>query len=228
MIKPKKTDINPSGWMTTFGDLIMLLLTFFVLLLTMKAMNKKVTEEMFQHFITKDEVITENIVYGPGAISTPTGIVNSKRTFISSSAILKKTLKNDYSNFRKVAGVRETSAGVLITMDSENLFASGSAKLSPSGIISLNTVGHLLEKVSNDIIIMGHTDNIRISGNKYSSNWELSCHRALSVLNYYTNKFGIEKKTIAAGGFGESKPIAPNNNTQNRAKNRRVEILLKN
>ena len=76
------------------------------------------------------------------------------------------------------------------------------------------------------ISIEGHTDNLPIHSERYPSNWELSTSRAVNVLRYFIEKGGISQKRISAVGMGEFQPIAENDTPENRAKNRRVEIVL--
>lgn len=227
MSENKKDEVDPNAWMVTFGDLIMLLLTFFVLLLTMKSMDKNDTEAMFENFINADESQWDFSYIKEDDRKILDDAIGKKKTFLSSSAMLKKTLKTDYYNFRKHFKVSEDERGIVVTVDSEYLFNSGKASIRQAGFNKLDIVGELLKVVSNDIIILGHTDNIPLRGGEYSSNWDLSCFRALSVFYYLTDEFGINAGQMAVGGYGASKPIAPNNNRKNRAKNRRIEIVIR-
>ena len=85
----------------------------------------------------------------------------------------------------------------------------------------------MLSTVKNDILIMGHTDNIPIRSAHYRSNWELSLYRALNVQKYFVEKKGILPARFGIGGYGDTRPQLPNNTVENRAKNRRVEIILR-
>jgi len=80
---------------------------------------------------------------------------------------------------------------------------------------------------NNVLIIEGHTDNIPIATSQFASNWELSTARATTVVKYLIQKHGIPPEKIAAIGYGEHKPIKPNDTDENRAKNRRVVFLIK-
>ncbi len=227
MSDDKSKDIDPNAWMVTFGDLIMLLLTFFVLLLTMKSMDRKQTEEMFENFINAEETEwdfgfrkTDDQFIVPDA-------VGKKKTFISSSAMLKKTLKKDYYNFRKNFQLSEDSRGIVVTIDSENLFDTGKAVIKKSGFVKLNIVGDMLKNVANDVLILGHTDNVPLRSGAFRSNWDLSCYRALNVFSYFVEEFGLPVRHMAPGGYGATRPLLPNNSPLNRSKNRRIEIILK-
>lgn len=227
MSEKRSDEVDPNAWMVTFGDLIMLLLTFFVLLLTMKSMDKNDTEEMFQNFINAEDTHWDFSYKQADKRRINPDALGERKTFISSSAMLKKTLKKDYYNFRKNFKVSEDHRGIVVTVDSENLFNSGKAAIRKTGIEKLDIVGELLKNVTNDIIILGHTDNIPLKGGKFRSNWDLSCYRALNVFYYFTEEFGLDSDKVAPGGYGASKPLVPNDNKKNRSKNRRIEIVLR-
>ena len=80
------------------------------------------------------------------------------------------------------------------------------------------------------ILVEGHTDSIPVTGdlqNIYPSNWELSVARAANTVNYLENQGGIDPTRLSATGFGQQRPVAPNNTRAGRALNRRVEIVVK-
>ena len=105
------------------------------------------------------------------------------------------------------------------------LFNLGSANLNPNIFELLDLAIDVTKGWPNSIRIEGHTDNIPINTDKYPSNWELSSARALSVLKYFIGN-GISPEKISATGYGEYRPLVPNNTVENRAKNRRVEIFI--
>lgn len=216
---------DPNAWMVTFGDLIMLLLTFFVMLLTMKTMDKQDTQQMFEYFIEAEGAME---ISGYKAVPhTPDGLQPRRQVrYVTSSAMLQKTLKANAQNFRKYYEVHEDQRGVVVTLDSEHLFDSGLAAIRPEGLPVLNLVGHLLNQVSNTVLILGHTDNLPLRSGPYRSNWDLSAYRALSVFEYLTAEYGLSPDALAPGGYGDTRPIVPNTSGENRAKNRRVEFIL--
>lgn len=224
MMRPGKRGTDPNAWMVTFGDLLMLMLTFFVFLLAMKSMDHITPEKIFDYFLEVGkggEVTAEDSPEN----SMPEKNADRKKHFILTSAMLRKTLKKDYANFRKRFGIYEDGRGVIITLDSESLFDPGKAVIRKEKMALLERVGDLFSHISNDIVILGHTDNTPLGGGR--SNWELSFYRALSVFNYLTGVYGLEPSRIATGGCGDVRPLAPNTDQVNRARNRRVEFLLR-
>ena len=93
----------------------------------------------------------------------------------------------------------------------------------------LDKVGVILDRYASSVIeIEGHTDNVPMSGAKYSNNDELSSGRALSVFNYFVENTTLEPVNMKHAGRGEYVPIADNSTPEGRAKNRRVEIRIYN
>jgi len=110
------------------------------------------------------------------------------------------------------------------------LFDSGRADIKTTGQQVLSRIGDILKKVQDkDIRIEGHTDNVPIGGalaQRYPSNWELSTARATVVVRFLQEKAGIDPKRLIAAGYGEQRPVSPNDSDVNRAANRRIEIAL--
>lgn len=110
------------------------------------------------------------------------------------------------------------------------LFDSGRAEVKTSGKKVLDRVGAVLKGAQDkQIVVEGHTDNVPIGGSlkeKFPSNWELSAARALNVVHYLQEKVGIGPERLAAIGYGEYRPVAPNDAEASRQKNRRIEIVL--
>jgi len=117
--------------------------------------------------------------------------------------------------------------GLVITFVAEVLFDSGKAKLRKDSLPVLSKVGRILnEEVSNhDIGVEGHTDDQAIKHSKWKSNWELSAYRALSVL-HHLEESGVDPARLSAVGYGEYKPVVPNDTKSNKQLNRRVEIVV--
>ncbi|MBD3169325.1 MAG: OmpA family protein, partial [candidate division Zixibacteria bacterium] len=84
----------------------------------------------------------------------------------------------------------------------------------------------ILTKIPNDIRIEGHTDNIPINTPEFPSNWELSTARATTVLRFLVESCGINPDKVSALGYGEHRPIGPNDTIENRRKNRRTDIVV--
>ena len=135
----------------------------------------------------------------------------------------------DENNMNKEIDVDFTSQYVQLTLKGALLFDSGSTLLKEEAKPVIDQVGAILESYATGTIeIEGHTDNVPMSGTKYSNNDELSDGRALSVFNYLVSTTSLDPANIKHSGRGEYVPIADNATPEGRAKNRRVEIKIYN
>jgi len=220
-------------WLATFGDLMSLLLCFFVLLLSMSTMDAKKVKEAIGSLA--------------GALSVLEGGTQTEisRERIQKATPIKKNeetadavnrLSSAIAEFKEfTAGgkgpsitLEEGEEGFFIRLPADITFAPGSAKIVNSDTllflkrIALIIKGYLPKNV--EIQIRGHTDNIPPPPTSiYADNWELSAARALSVLKILIN-YGVSPKRLSAAAYGEYHPIASNSTPEGRAKNRRVEI----
>ncbi len=120
----------------------------------------------------------------------------------------------------------DRSAGrVAIRLKSLLLFRKGRSNLEPRARKVLNGISNLLQKITRNLRIEGHTDNVPIRNSRLASNWELSTARAISVVQYL-EKRGVARSRISAAGYGEYHPIILNDSAEHRSMNRRVEIVV--
>ncbi|WP_199722951.1 OmpA family protein [Pusillimonas sp. NJUB218] len=114
---------------------------------------------------------------------------------------------------------------VSFRINSEILFSSGQAELSRDGLAVLQRLIKVLKESPHKVTIEGHTDAIPIRSARFPSNWELSSARAGSVVRYFEAN-GIVSTRLRAIGYADTKPLATNDTPENRALNRRVELLM--
>jgi len=126
--------------------------------------------------------------------------------------------------------IRRMQDRLSVNLVEQVLFDSGRADLKSRGIEVLTKVGEHLQKIEGKRIqIEGHTDNDPIGGRlkeTYPTNWELSASRALAVVHFFQDKVGIDGMNLSAAGYGEYQPISPNDTSDEKAANRRIEIVL--
>jgi len=117
---------------------------------------------------------------------------------------------------------------VYVSISEKLLFASGSTTVDPKGVEALKTLAKVLESNTEiNITIEGHTDNVPLrSSNTMKDNWDLSVLRANAVLRIILAHGNIDASRLTAAGRGEFMPVAPNDTPENKAKNRRTEIIL--
>ncbi len=117
--------------------------------------------------------------------------------------------------------------GVVLQLSDRILFDAGQADILPEAKRLIEHVGEIVANhPAYSLRIEGHTDNEPIRTSRYPSNWELSTSRAVNVVRYLLDKRIIAADRLLAAGFGEYKPLSPNDTLENRARNRRVELLF--
>lgn len=120
----------------------------------------------------------------------------------------------------------ETEEGLRIRLPEKILFASGSADLQEQGKEVVGTVARVLQRYEYKVRIEGYTDDVPISRSAYKSNWELSSARAIAVMREMVDAYSLPASRFTVAGLGEYRPLVDNSNEENRARNRRVEVII--
>ena len=229
MIKEDECPEGLPGWLATFGDLMSLLLTFFVLLLSFSSME----EVKFQSamgslrgalgvFESKTEMTQ------PIRITLPLvrGSVRQSQNIRKATQNLEKTLSDE--GLEGDVSLTGTSTGLVISIRAPVLYDVGRAELKPEIRNVLLHLGEVLRLLPNQVVVQGHTDNvpIRNPNGEYASNWELSYQRAVEVVRFLIIDAFVLPTRLGAEGYGEYRPIASNDTPEGRAKNRRVELHI--
>ncbi len=208
------------GWMTTYGDMVTLLLTFFVLLLSFSAVDAKKFS-----MVANSLQGALSILQGSDAILE--GKVDVDRRLAIYEQVKDLETKASELGFGDDINVEVTETGVLLNIGDRVLFDLGQAQLREQAFPILDLVANkLLMDDVGEVFVSGHTDNVPMTSGHYRNNWELSSARALSVVEYFIDDCNVPPNILAAAGYSEYHPIAPNDTPDNRRKNRRVEILV--
>jgi chemotaxis protein MotB len=224
---------DPNAWLLTYGDLITLLMTFFVLMLAFSTINIDKLAEVLNF----DKGVGDNIV---SADLEETGLLDDKVVNRERLRIEKDELPsplNDLDSISeevvvfitenklaKVIDLKRTEEGFMITIRADILFESGEAELKEEYLYFLDELTELLSRVTNDVKITGHTDD-RYSEDDYTDS-KLSIARATGVCRYFVEEGMLESTRFGVSGYGRYRPRLPNISGYNRAKNRRVEIII--
>jgi chemotaxis protein MotB len=225
MGKPKE---DSGTWLMTYGDLVTLLLVFFVLLYTM---TPGVEEQAFNSFISYFQKHT-------GFMENNSSMTNNLQNNVNPEQV-DEFLEENMEKWQAMADFAEqtagmegveietTSSGYLITLNDSVAFQSGSSQLLPEAEKILDGVAGSINNGSWMVEVQGHTDNVPISGgNVYQTNWHLGAARAVSVVQYLQPRTKMSPENYKASSFGEFKPLASNATPDGRRRNRRVEIYL--
>ena len=230
--------LNPNMWMVTFSDLLMLLLTFFVMLLTISSMDKKKLKEMFRYL--KESAGVLELAGTRGITDLASFIAELNETQISykiDETLLRdllipflkpdETAEQRLKDLSELVSITDDERGIVFSFQEKILFDLGKATIKDEGYAVLDLIATAIETCPNHILIMGHTDSIPIHAGLFQSNWELSTYRGLSVLEYFIEQKELPPSRFSVGGCGPSRPLHPNDTERNRALNRRVEIIFK-
>jgi len=219
----KKVKCPPAGapmWMVTFSDLVTLLLTFFVLLLSMANMD------MAKFTQASDSLAGAFGVLGSSnktEVTTPRVVTFSPVNDDFTSQVYRRlrTKLREMKLNKKIKLVKDRGA-VVLRIDEAILFKSGQRRLQPEAGPILQKVAELIRPLPMNLKIEGHTDDL---GNEIN-NWDLSVNRAVAVLRYLAANQLVPLNRMSATGYGSQKPLFPNTSERERALNRRVEFVL--
>ncbi|MBX7385601.1 OmpA family protein [Clostridium chauvoei] len=237
--KKMKASDEPTGneWLATYSDCITLLLTFFILLYSMSTVDNQKIKKLSTAFQTlmsgeKGDTIMEYDLYN-GKVPLIGGEVDIKNTVEETTNMseqqkiyrdVKEFVKEN--NLSSVVDIIDSDRGVVIQLRDNILFETSSSVLREDSKEILSKINSLIASMSNPIIVEGHTDNRPIHTSEFPSNWELSADRAVNVVRYFVEVMKEDPKRFTAAGYGEYRPVAPNDTYENLAKNRRVNILI--
>lgn len=249
-MRRRQEEEAPQGspaWMATYGDMVTLLLTFFILLFSMSTIDIAKYKSFISAFdggagVLDGEVAIDNqILLGNGMEQHPEldkSIINSSNNNLKEQQKSKKLREmtrdiEEYlgtHNLEQKVEVKNNGDYISLTFDDILLFDTGKANLKPGAIPVLDKVGvklrEYLEAPGYRLRFEGHTDNLPINTVQFPSNWELSAARAIAVAKFYIEEMNFNPEQISTEGFGQHVPVESNDTAEGRAINRRVEIKI--
>ncbi|QEM69639.1 OmpA family protein [Geobacter sp. FeAm09] len=240
---------NHERWLVSYGDFITLLFAVFVTLYAMSQTDKKKVEEVMQSLQQSFGMVTAgapapkiNVIQSkpisviptikPEMSIAPSGRARSGQARTRAEEKDFRQIKSSIEAYLVKQGAQSkvnltiTRRGLIVSLKEAGFFDSGQAQIKQSAYELLNTIAEVMTQYNNPLRIEGHTDNIPISTAQFPSNWELSASRATNVLKYLLKYYDAEPEKISATGYGEFRPVTDNSTPENRAKNRRVDMVL--
>lgn len=226
---------GPPDWIVTFADLVTLLMVFFILLFAMGTIEdekwRQIKDSLKSALGTETipeagvreglDVIQKNIDETTVHAVDEVGAMVAKEVEEIASEVEEFVFKNT------LAGQVEVSSderGAVITISDVVLFPAGRARMTYEGTKTIKQIFSLLEQFNYDVKIEGHTDDSPIHTERFPSNWELSASRAADVARMLVES-GFPPEKLSIEGFAQYRPKVPNTSPQNRAQNRRIEIV---
>ena len=223
-----------TSWLVTYGDMVTLLMAFFVLMYSASKVSEEkyeqVAQSIAQGFNSPGPDAIVEIVSSEGADSESTEEVTVLSPLSNAKEMLDQLIEE-----RDLDGEMSTSftpTGLKIELSSSSFFGSGSADVRESMVPSLIELSEVLQSLPDgdyQVEVEGHTDNVPINTARFPSNWELSSLRAINVAHIFEDT-GIQKDRLSAIAYADTRPEAPNtdangiNIPENQAKNRRVVV----
>jgi chemotaxis protein MotB len=243
MRRPRSAPTNCAGssrdrWLISYADFVTLLLALFV---TIYAISKLDNSKLIQAQHSIQRALHAPVILGgfplePGLSDLPAsglrgdlpaaGLQSSPQTQIAEVAQNVQESLRDQADSKDIR-MMITGRGLVLHLPEFLFFTTGEAQIRPEADPLLNRLADILQKIPNHVVIEGHTDNVPINTPQFPSNWELSVHRATSLVRYLVEKHHLDPARFAAAGYGEYAPLAGNGDEAGRSMNRRVDIVIK-
>src|SRR5690625_366918 len=240
--KRKEYKIDDS-WLLPYADLLTLLLALFIVLFSMSSLDAQKYEELARVFKSEFTHGTSILEEGNTSEELPIDFDRNDDDIKDADKVVENKHKeelqqleelqdkiNHYiieSELSNTLNTSLTDEGLLITILNDISFDSGKATVKIEGReIAKEVSEFLITDPPHQIIVSGHADDRPMHNDEFSSNWELSVTRAINFMALLLQNEVLDPTRFSAKGFGEHKPIVPNTSEENRAKNRRVEVLI--
>jgi chemotaxis protein MotB len=225
--------MDKTFWMVTFSDLLSLMLTFFVLLLSMSTMSKETLQRLNQSFGQGVGIFGRSGPFGiwiqpeerpvQRQVLPPWNLPSYRQQSENMQEVLKAQVEKLGPSVH--VGTDPRSGNLQLTLDSSVLFPSGAVELSGEAREVLRKVGESLRHVDGRLHVEGHSDDVPINGEgPRADNWALSLARAISVASYWRRELHLNPARLSVTGYGPAFPVASNETAEGRAKNRRITV----
>lgn len=235
---PGEEETEQGNWLATLADMFSILLIFFILMFAISSVDRKKFETVMQSINT---ALGGNLVFVHDAPPQepaeplkidPNTLLDTLKQSVQTEKKSLSTLRRQLEDFivgqqllDKFTIADENTALSLIALDML-MFDSGSAEIREEVRPHLRKIAVILQRITNEIVVEGHTDDIPIRSARFSSNWELSVMRATNVIHFFVEECGLDASHVSAAGYAYYKPRYPMD-SQDKAKNRRIEVLIK-
>jgi chemotaxis protein MotB len=221
---------NHERWIVSYADMVTLLFALFVVLYATSDANPQKLQAVHNSI---DQAFSIGVLQGSNGSSAVLqnggGITPSLAEIKSNNlAALSETLSGfaQANNLEGKIQVRSDADSIIISLQDNLLFDSGSADLRPGSQDVLLQVANALQGLPNQMRIEGHTDNIPVNSPDFPTNWELSAARASRVLRFLRDQGGLTANKLFLAGFADTQPVASNDTPEGRALNRRADIVI--
>ncbi|AXF55991.1 flagellar motor protein MotB [Salicibibacter kimchii] len=232
--RPGKTQSNNRQWLTTFSDMLLMMLVFFIMLFSISVVDSQRFQDLVDSFEGQDifdeasSIVAEepetsgtdddDQIYDDGQGSMEEEDLESLLEEIGSYI--------EDNDLEDVITATREERGVKLVLQDRLLFDTGEASILEEAEPFLDETISLLEEFPYSAEVEGHTDNRPIETYRYPSNWELSSARATSVIRYFIEEGELNSSRFVATGYGDTRPVQANDTSENMQENRRVVIFV--
>ena len=234
---------NHDRWLISYADFITLLLAFFVVMYATSSVNEGkyriLSHSLVNAFKNNN---SSNPISAKSSASTLIHMPQKKQVGLikliddeQNSHVkqqreiqsMARNISHALESLVKDGQVRVTQSviGITVEINASVLFSPGQAKLEEDSSLALRAVAQIVREHEHSIHVEGHTDNIPIHTENFPSNWELSAARASSVVRLFIEN-GVRAGRLTAIGYGENRPVEPNEMPEGRKRNRRVAVMI--
>lgn len=191
-------------WMVSYLDVLTILLILFVAMAAQTLQNSQKKP-------------------APVAAAAPIAAV-AKTPVVEGLSTALTAIKQDLE--KSNLDVQVDSRGVVVSLSQALLFPPGEDRINADALPTVKAIGDVLNKIPNNVSLVGHTDAIPIHNRHFANNWELAAARGLRLLELLSSRYGIEESRLSVASFGSYDPKSSNDTPDGRANNRRVEIVI--
>jgi chemotaxis protein MotB len=237
---------NHDRWLVSYSDFITLLLALFVVMYAISQVNEVKHRDLAGSLVDAfgnqpNRALVASAIPGSGPVlkqgvdPAPDYLAAKKARRLAEAQRRRHEKMENIANQIMAAfdpfldngkvRVSRSSMGIRVEIDASVLFAPGRAELQRDSGEVLEAVAHVLKNIDDAIQVEGHTDNVPIETERFPSNWELSAVRASSVVRLLIAK-GVSPARLTAAGYGETRPLEPNDSEEGRRHNRRVTVMV--
>jgi chemotaxis protein MotB len=254
--KHSEQHVNHDRWLVSYADFVTLLFAFFVVLYASSQVDKRKVGHLalaiqvaFQQLGVFDTSNTKIPLSDSEAVpfSQVQVVENAERTgdfrkFVQPmkgilSPLAPAPLKDVQADLQKalapeiakhVVTVSAGPEGIVVSLREVGFYESGSSTIRPSSQGAIDRLAAVLSTRGEALRIEGHTDNVPIHNQHFDSNWELSTARATDLIKLFILRYHFDAARLSASGFAQYHPVALNDSDEDRARNRRVDIVILN
>lgn len=230
------------SWLLPYADLLTLLLALFIVLFSMSEMDAQKYDELSRIFksefshgksILEEGIDPEELPVGEKQDDEVEEEVQEIETDQMRELKQLQELQDDMNHYISESNLSNTletfltDEGLLLTILNDVSFDPGKATVKEDGQEIAEEVSEfLITDPPHQVVVSGHADDRPMHNDEFASNWELSVTRAINFMALLLKNKNLDPTRFSAKGFGEHQPIVPNTSEENRAKNRRVEVLI--